>query len=209
MASVGTTAKSVGSRLLLRSATRSRVRAGAIVAIAAAVLASPAVAAERGRFEVVGADSRTENGWILVDARVDLELSDETVAALESGVTLTLQYQFELIERLRFWPNKIVADPKRNIELRYMSLSERFLVVDTDSGVQESFATLYSALRYAGQLRDYPLIEAERLEPDARYGVATRMVLNRETLPGPLQMLAFWRGDFSLESDWFRWTLRE
>ena len=64
-------------------------------------------------------------------------------------------------------------------------------------------------MRYAGQLRDYPLIEVARLEPDARYGLAIRMVLNRETLPGPLQMLAFWRGDFSLESDWFRWTLRK
>ena len=173
------------------------------------MLAWPVLAAERGRFEVVGADSRTENGWVIVDARVDLELSDETVAALESGVPLTLEYQFEVIRRIRFWPNKTIADPKRDIELRYMSLSQRFLVVDVQSGEQESFATIYSALRYAGQLRDYPLIEVARLEADARYGIATRVVLNREKLPGPLQMLAFWRGDFSLESDWFRWTLRK
>jgi hypothetical protein len=36
-----------------------------------------------------------------------------------------------------------------------------------------------------------------------------RAVLVQEELPGPLQMLAFWRGDFSLESEWYRWTLRQ
>jgi len=33
-------------------------------------------------------------------------------------------------------------------------------------------------------------------------------VLDQKTLPGPLQVFAFWSGGFSLESDWYEWTVR-
>jgi len=32
--------------------------------------------------------------------------------------------------------------------------------------------------------------------------------LDQQQLPGPLRMLAFWDDDFTLESDWYRWSLR-
>jgi len=72
-----------------------------------------------------------------------------------------------------------------------------------------SYATLFSALRYLGQLRDFTLIEDRLGDPPAGYEFGLRAVLDWQKLPGPLAILTFWRGDFSLESDWYRWTPKE
>lgn len=161
--------------------------------------------AKDGRFEVHSAESRVVDGIWLVDARIDLELSRKAKEALESGVALTLQMQFEVNQRRRFWLDRNIFQKSENIEIRYMSLSQRYLVNYVITGKQVSFATLYSALRSIGQLRDFALIDVERVDPAKANLFYIRIVLDRENLPGPLQMLAFWRGDFSLESDWYRW----
>ena len=172
------------------------------------VVAPAALANGAGRFEISNADFRVEDDYWLVDARADLVLSDETIEALDSGVALTLQYQFSVTRQRRFWPDKSIAEPTRNIQLQYLSLSRRYVVKDLDTGDQTSYATLFSALRQIGRIRDFRLVETAAIENDARHIFALRVVLNREKLPGPLQILIFWQGDFSLESEWYRWTLK-
>ena len=178
------------------------------VALVALVLTLPSPARADGRFEVIDASARLDEGQWLVDARFELQLSSDAIEALENGVTLSIQVQYELNRRRLFWPDGQVRAVGQNFELQYLSLSERYVVNDPISGQQTSYATLFSALRSISQTRDFPLIAAADLETEADYRASVRVVLDRAKLPWPLQMLAFWRGDFSLESDWFTWTLR-
>jgi len=165
-------------------------------------------AASPGRFEVADASARnTEQGW-LVDARVDLELSDSAVEALLSGVTLNISFEYEVTRRRRFWPDDRVLNTVQAFELQYLSLSQRYVVRRLNEATENSYATLFSALRYMGKVQDFELL-AGNLDLDSEvYYVAMRAVLDREQLPGPLQILAFWQGDFGLESDWYRWKLK-
>jgi len=169
---------------------------------------TPVKAETEGRFEVVRADTRLENGTWLADALVDLSLDTDTQKALQNGVPITIELQFELVRKRLLWTDAIVLEKKARIELRYMLLSQRYVVTYPDTNTQSSYATLYSALRQIGLFRDYPLVASELIDDD-EYEVALRAVLVKEELPGPLQMLAFWRGDFSLESEWYRWNLRQ
>jgi len=163
--------------------------------------------ATEGRFEVINAEARREdNGWF-VDARVDLELSSEALEALDSGVTLRIAFQYEATRRRRFWPDEIVATRQKAFELQYLSLSQRYVVRSVDDGAVNSYATLFSALRYLGQVRDVRLLGDDFTDAPGHI-FNMRAVLDWEKLPGPLAVLAFWRGDFSLESDWYRWTQR-
>ncbi len=88
-------------------------------------------------------------------------------------------------------------------------MSERYLVRNLNSGEQKSYATLFSALNDMGRVVELPVIDAALLEPNARYEIRLRAVLDQNTLPGPLRLIAFWSEGFRLESDWYRWTLRE
>ena len=64
-------------------------------------------------------------------------------------------------------------------------------------------------LEHLGRVVDLPIIDASLLEEGAAYRIALRAVLDQNTLPGPLQILAFWSDGFRLESDWYRWKLSE
>jgi hypothetical protein len=167
-----------------------------------------AFAAGSGRFEIVNADFRVDEGMWVADARSDLELSEEALQALENGVALTIQYQFTVTRQRNFWPDKVIAERIQNIHLQYLSLSRRYVVHNLNTDEQISYATLFSALRQIGQIRDFSIMAAADIDPDASNSISMRVVLNRENLPGPLQVLIFWRGDFSLESEWYRWTLK-
>lgn len=172
------------------------------------VLLLPGVSAADGRFEVISASSRLENEYWLVDARLELILSGEAIEALENGVTLRIQLQYEVNRSSSFWIDQTIGHRNQNIELQYLSLTQRYVVHNLTRDKQTSFATLYSALRSLGHISDFYLIKASELKADSRYRMAMRVVLDQEELPGPLQILAFWRGDFSLESEWYEWIPR-
>jgi hypothetical protein len=87
-------------------------------------------------------------------------------------------------------------------------LSERYLVETANSGVQESFSSLLAALSFLGRVDHLPLIDAAVLDPEREYDLRLRAVLDVDQFPGPLRLLTFWRRDWSLASDWFRWRLQ-
>jgi hypothetical protein len=180
-----------------------------VACLAGLLLITPLRAETEGRFEVARANTRADNGTWLLDGLVDLSLDADTQQALRNGVTLTIQLQFEIVRQRPFWTDAIVLEKQQRFELSYLLLSQRYVVTQPDTNTQSSYATLYSALRQIGLLRDYPLVPTELINDDEQYEVGLRAVLVQEDLPGPLQMLAFWRGDFGLESEWYRWNLRQ
>ena len=64
-----------------------------------------------------------------------------------------------------------------------------------------------TALNFLGRINELPIIDAALLEPGNRYDGRIRALLSKEDIPGPLQLLAFWRKGWSLESEWFRWRI--
>jgi len=201
---------------LTYSCRRSNVRPNAqsklpfrfLAASVGCLLMLPVFADTAGRFEIANADFRVENGMWVADGRADLELSTEAQQALENGVTLTIQYQYTVSRSRDFWPDKLIVEHTQNIQLQYLSLSRRYVVHDVNTDEQESYATLFSALRQIGRIRNFPIIAQSLIAPDERYYISMRVVLSREKLPGRLQILLFWQDNLDLESEWFRWTLK-
>jgi len=158
-------------------------------------------------FEIRHAESRLYRGVWLANALIDFRLSDEALVALDNGVVLTIELQIRLNRVRRFWFDKETATLGQRFELSYQPLSERYVVHNLNSGKQDSFATLFSALNSLGRIVDLPIIDAALLDADEQYEIAIRAVLDQNTLPGPLQLLAFWGSGFRLESDWYTWML--
>ncbi len=170
---------------------------------------SESALASKGRFEIRTADSRLYNGVYFASAQVDYDLSDEALEALESGVALPFMLRIEVNRVRRWWPDKEVASLEQGYLLSYQPLSQRYIVKNLNSGEQDSFATLFSALNDMGRVADLPIIDASLLRPDRRYEIAMRVVLDQATLPGPIRFIAFWSSGFKLQSDWYVWNLSE
>jgi len=160
-----------------------------------------------GYFEVRSSKTQMDNGVHLLDARLQLVLSSEALDALDAGVPLTIELQFELLRARRFVPDTVVAELAVRYELEYRPITQRYILRNVNSGNQESFSTLYSALNTLGRVQNLPVIDETILEPDKDYRARLRALLNTQQYPAPLRFVFFWRNEWQLKSDWFEWRL--
>ncbi len=185
-------------------------RRGAL-AVAAVLLVGAAAAqgpVEReGYFEVRSASTRLNNGVYLLDARLQLVLSSEALKALNSGVPLTIELQLQMIRSRRFYLDSVDAELAVRFELEYRPLSQRYIVRNLNSGDQDSFATLYSALNNLGRIQGLPVIDESLLISRRDYRVRLRALLATEQYSAPLRLLFFWRDEWQLKSEWYEWSL--
>jgi len=200
-----------------------RSRAGAVlfVLLAAAnglataqplIQPPPPVAVEQtsdpGFFEVRSAIAELRDGVYYLNAVIGYRLSTEAVDALHSGVPLGIRLDIEIIHPRRWWFDDDSVALRQSYQLDYHAISERYIVLNINSSEQVSFASLSSALEYIGRIERLPLIDTAVLDDDRGYYVRLRASLDQEQFPGPLRLLAFWRRDWSIASEWYRWPLR-
>ena len=178
-----------------------------MVAIAAFLLAGIVLAQDpverEGYFEVRSAMSHLTGGVHILDARLQLVLSSEALHALNSGVPLTIELQMQVIRVRRFYLDSIDAELAVRFELEYRPLSQRYIVRNINSGDQDSFATLYSALNNLGRIQRLPIIDESLLIPEREYRARLRALLATEQYSAPLRLLFFWRDDGQLTSEWY------
>ena len=195
------------------SRTRKFRRNGLLTSLTltAALIASSGLAqddADRaGYFEVRSAESKLSDGVHTLDARLQLVLSSEALRALSSGITLTIELQLEVIRVRRWYIDNLEAELAIRFELEYRALSQRYIVRNLNSGDQDSFATLYSALNNLGRVQRLPVIDDALLEADSDYRVRLRALLQTRQYSAPLRLLFFWRDQWQLETEWSEWML--
>jgi len=191
--------------------TPGKARKYALFVLLAAFVLGPGLAQDvverEGYFEVRSASTEIVDGVYTLDARLQLVLSSEALAALQSGVTLTIELQMQVIRTRRFMFDDVEAELALRYELAFSPVSQRYIVHNLNSGDQDSFATLYSALNSLGRVQGLPVIDEAVLSSDSTYRVRLRAMLNTERYPAALRVLFFWRGQWQLQSEWFEWSL--
>ena len=142
-----------------------------------------------------------------LDARLQLILSSEALDALQSGVPLIIELQSQVIRVRRFYLDAQDAEVAVRFELNYRPLSQRYIVRNLNSGEQDSFATLYSALNNLGRIDNLPLVDDSLLAEGKRYRIRLRALLQTEQYAAPLRVVFFWRSQWQLKSEWLEWPL--
>ena len=187
----------------------------ALLAVAAATLAPVATRAQQeemprqGFFDVRSANTRLNAGVHELEARLQLILSQDALDALNSGVPLTIELNLEVIRVRGLWLDEVEAQLTITYELEYRPLSQRYIVRSLNSGDQESFATLYSALNNLGRVQGLPVIDDALINPDSRYRLRLRAALSTRQYPAALRIIFFWRSQWQLESKWYEWSLEQ
>jgi hypothetical protein len=178
-----------------------------LVQPAAPAAPSPAQS-DGGAFEVRSASTELRDGVYFLSAVISYRLSTDARDALHAGVPLGIRLDVEIFHPRRWWFDNENSTLRQSYQLEYHALSERYIVLNVNSGNQESFGSLGAALDYLGKIDRLPLIDAALVEDEREYDVRLRAVLDEEQFPGPLRLLAFWRRDWSIASEWYRWPLR-
>ena len=182
-----------------------------LAVIAGTVLVAPGFAQQiperQGFFDIRSATTMLNEGVHELEARLQLILSDEALDALNSGVPLTIDLEFEVIRVRGLWLDASDANLTFEYELEYRPLSQRYIVRNLNSGDQDSFSTLYSALNNLGRIQGLPVIDDAVLSPGSEYRLRLRARLSTRQYPAALRLLFFWRSQWQLQSEWYEWTL--
>ncbi len=168
-------------------------------------LALPARAAEHD-FVIKSIETALEDGVYRLNARIDYRFSEAALNALRNGVPLLIQLDIQVREQRWYW-DRTLAELQQGYLLLYHALSGTFIIHNLNSGTQDHYRNLDTALEALGHVRNLPLIDAKLLAPDKDYAVRLRAHLDIESLPAPMRPMAYISADWDLDSGWYTWPL--
>lgn len=142
-----------------------------------------------------------ESGFV-VNADFSFDLSTTLEEALNSGVALHFVVEFELVRQRWYWFDEREATGRLQLRLLYHALSRQYRV--SRGSLYQNFFSLTDALRTIGTVRNWTVLERDRVKPGENYMASVRMRLDSAQLPKPFQVSALTNREWVLASDWKR-----
>jgi len=145
-----------------------------------------------------------EDGYVL-EAEFDVTLTHTLEEALNKGVPLHFALEFELVRPRWYWLNEKLTNTRQQYRLSYNALTRQYRVgVGT---LYQNFAALPEALSFLSRVRVRDIAEPGALSKGGNYTAALRLRLDSSQLPRPFQVSAVGSREWSISSDWHRWTV--
>jgi hypothetical protein len=181
-----------------------RLRAGVAVAMLGALVAFAIPAAHADTVPVKSAELRIEEGELLLNAEFDLQFNPTLEEALQKGIPLYIVLEFELTRRRWYWLDEKVVQTALVSRISYNALTRQYRVASGLLGV--AFNSLEEVERYLGRVTSRPIASASALSKGTRYEAQIRLRLDVNQLPKPFQVDALASREWTLSSDWYRWS---
>lgn len=144
---------------------------------------------------------RVDSGWLL-NANFSIELPAGLENALKKGVTLHFLTEFDLTRSRWYWFDEKAVSVQRQVRLSHQPVINQYRVAL--GGFVFSASTLSEALRVAGTVGGWSVIESSAISPDKNYEASIRMILDLGKLPKPFQVDALNSKDWALSGEWLR-----
>jgi hypothetical protein len=144
---------------------------------------------------------RMDNDWLL-NATFQIELSPGLEDAVQKGVVLYFQTEFDLTRSRWYWFDEKPALVQRQTRLSYQPLTQQYRIAS--EGFTFSAKTMPEALQAVGSIGGWRVIEGSQLDPNKSYTASMRMNLDLSKLPKPFQVNALNNRDWNVSSDWYR-----
>ena len=145
-----------------------------------------------------------DEGYAL-DADFEIELNPRLEDAVNKGVAMYFQVEFELARNRWYWFDERAVNRQLMLRLSYHALTRQYRI--SRGALHQSFSSLPEALRVLSRVRSWQVLE--RAEIDAGdYQAALRMRLDVTQLPKPFQVNALTSREWNLASEWRRWPLK-
>jgi hypothetical protein len=192
---------SIALRTFAARASRGAMRAIALMALLLAL----APAAWADGIEVRSASiAPSDDGWQL-DAQFDIRFSPRLEEAVNRGVPLYFVVDFELSRPRWYWFDEKPVQVSQTYKISYTPLLRQYRL--SVGNVYQNFTRMEEVTRVLSKIRGWHVADRGALKKDGTYQAAVRMRLDTGQLPKPFQVNAIASRDWTLDSDWHRWTI--
>ncbi|MBE0612427.1 MAG: DUF4390 domain-containing protein [Burkholderiales bacterium] len=146
-----------------------------------------------------------DDGYAL-DADFEIELNDRLEDAINKGVPLYFEVEFELTRKRWYWFDEHPVSRQLMLRLSYHALTRQYRI--SSGALHQSFSSLSEALRVLSRVRSWQVLERAEVGAGTDYQAALRMRLDVTQLPKPFQVNALTSREWNLASEWRRWPLQ-
>lgn len=177
----------------------------AALLLALLLAATTAFAAQSHGIEVRNASFVTAEDHYVLDADIDVVLSAPLEDALNKGIPLYFTLEFELVRPRWYWFNDRALVREQQYRLSYSALTRQYRI--GIGAFYQNFPTLKEALQVMSKVRRREEPEPGSLSKGTTYTAGLRLRLDTSQLPKPFNLNALGSREWSLGSDWYRWTV--
>lgn len=171
-----------------------------------ACLVAPQPANAAGdRIDVLQVSMEARDDGYYVNAEFDFDLKPRMAEALERGLALFFVVELEMTRSRWYWFDEKTAHATLTYRLSYHALTRQYRV--STGTLQLGFPTLSEALGVMTHVRDWKVADRSVVKPGETYLAAIRMYLDTGQLPKPFQINAITSREWTLESDWRRFSV--
>ena len=178
----------------------------ACVALAVLLLLALLPTMARGQSAVVSNAKLdlTEDGYQL-NADFELQLTTGMQEAVRKGVPLYFIAEFQLTRGRWYWLDQSVISVTRDRRVSYAPLTDQYRIAV--SGISQNVSSFDDVRRVLSRVRSWTVAERGQLKPGEKYEAALRFRLDTSQLPKPFQLNVITSKEWSLASDWHRWSV--
>jgi len=171
------------------------------------LMAGPLLGADNTRISIENMDINLVDDIYRIHGKVDIELNDPLLGALNNGVALEFVIKYEIARSPRWWIDTTIAEVSQRYQVSYHALSRQYLLTNLNTRNVNTFNGLHQLLESLGTVRDFPLIDAGLLQPGKDYLIRMRVYFDYDQLPIPLRMRAYSSSAWRPDSGWLVWPL--
>jgi hypothetical protein len=180
----------------------SRVVALLRSAIVVATLALPVARADT--IAVESAEIHAGEDGFYLNAEFEFALNPTLDEALHKGVPLYFLLEFELVRPRWYWLDEKVTATTTQYRISYNALTRQYRVASGLLAV--TFATVEEVERFLSRVTAREVARPDELARGVRYEAALRLRLDVAQLPKPFQVSALASREWTLQSEWRRWS---
>jgi len=137
---------------------------------------------------------------LLLNATFEFEMPQALEEAVQKGIALYFNIEFELFRKRWYWFDRKVASSTLTYRLSYSPLTRQYRLAR--GGLSQSFESLDEALALLKSVRNWKVVDKGLLSPREDYEAQVRMRLDVNQLPKPFQVNAITSREWTLASDW-------
>lgn len=153
---------------------------------------------------VKSAELKPEDESYALSAQFDVAFNPTLEEALQKGVTLYFVLEFELLRPRWYWLDEKLVTQSVQYRINYSPLTQQYRV--TSGLLSQQLDSLDEVEHLLSRIASRPVIAEDALAKGARYEAAVRLRLDVAQLPKPFQVTALGSRDWSLQSEWYRWS---
>ena len=153
---------------------------------------------------VKSAELRADEDGYVVSAEFDLAFNPTLEEAIQKGVPLYFVFEFELARPRWYWVDEKVLSFSTQYRVSYNAITRQYRVASGLLG--QTFDGLDEVERFLSRVNSRQVATLDQLVKGARYEAAVRLRLDVNALPKPFQVSALASRDWSMQSEWYRWS---